>query len=196
MPQRTGREKRQASQRFAHLVGALGKGPDGDRRCYDTSEFAGEGRFADEDPAPIFASRLEGLSRSLRAEQTRIHGLAAQYARAMQESFAPENRGRGECRVPNAPAASCALCSFSMHTSIHSGGTGYIRHSPRNGFNSLFRALPGDRALLPPSPAMMPSIIADLAPASGRQDHTISPSASSAARLASPNRPPHPAPRS
>jgi hypothetical protein len=53
--------------------------------------------------------------------------------------------------VPNAPAASCALCSFSMHTSIHSGGTGNIRHSPRNGFNSLYRALPGDRALLPPS---------------------------------------------
>jgi len=60
-------------------------------------------------------------------------------------------RGRGECRVPNAPAASCALGSFSMHTSIHSGGTGYIRHSPRNGFNSLLRALPGDRAILPPS---------------------------------------------
>ena len=30
-----------------------------------------------------------------------------------------------------------------MHTSIHSGGTGIIRHSPRSGFNSLFRALPG-----------------------------------------------------
>jgi len=25
------------------------------------------------------------------------------------------------------------------------------RHSPRNGFNGLYRALPGDRALLPPS---------------------------------------------
>src|SRR5580704_16306912 len=35
-----------------------------------------------------------------------------------------------------------------------------------------------------------------LTPASGRQDHTTSPSASSAARLASPKRPPHPAPRS
>jgi hypothetical protein len=47
-----------------------------------------------------------------------------------------EIRGRGECRVPNAPAASCALCSGSMHTSIHSGGTGNIRHSPRNGFTA------------------------------------------------------------
>src|SRR6266700_5043459 len=38
-----------------------------------------------------------------------------------------------------------------MRTSIHSGGTGYIRHSPRNGFNGVLRALPGDEFLLPPS---------------------------------------------
>ena len=35
----------------------------------------------------------------------------------------------------------------------HHRFTGFIRLSPRNGFNGLFRALPGDRALLPPSPA-------------------------------------------
>src|SRR6202043_4116601 len=40
----------------------------------------------------------------------------------------------------------------------------------------LLRALPGDRALLPPSPAELSS--ATLAPASGCQDHTTSPSAS------------------
>jgi hypothetical protein len=39
----------------------------------------------------------------------------------------------------------------------------------------LYRALPGDRALLPPSFA---DISATLTPASGRQDHTTSPSAS------------------
>ena len=66
-----------------------------------------------------------------------------------------------------------------MHTSIHSGGTGYIRHSPRNGFNSLYRALPGDRALLPPS-SLRSLLLKNLTPASGRQDHTPSPSASSA----------------
>jgi hypothetical protein len=33
----------------------------------------------------------------------------------------------------------------------HHGHTGPTRHSPRDGFNSLFRALPGDRAFLPPS---------------------------------------------
>jgi hypothetical protein len=49
------------------------------------------------------------------------------------------------------------------------------RHSPRNGFNKLLRALPGDRACLSPSPA---DNSANLTPASRRQDHTTSPSAS------------------
>src|SRR5216683_2958183 len=40
--------------------------------------------------------------------------------------------------------------------------------------------LPGDRALLPPSPA---EDSADLTPASGRQDHTTSPSADGSIRL-------------
>ena len=62
-----------------------------------------------------------------------------------------------------------------MHTSIHSEFTGITRHSPRNGFNGFLRALPGDRACLPPSPAELSS--ANLTPASGRQDHTTSPSA-------------------
>jgi len=42
----------------------------------------------------------------------------------------------------------------------------------------LIRALPGDRAFLPPSSAWCASIIANLTPASGRQDHTTSPYAS------------------
>src|SRR5450432_4438355 len=41
----------------------------------------------------------------------------------------------------------------------------------------LYRALPGDRAFLPPSPALLS---ANLTPASGCQDHTSSPSASGA----------------
>src|ERR1700749_751048 len=68
-----------------------------------------------------------------------------------------------------------------MHTSIHSGGTGYIRHSPRNGFNGFLRALPGDRALLSPSP-LRSLLLKNLTPASGRQNHTTSPSASHAVR--------------
>jgi hypothetical protein len=38
------------------------------------------------------------------------------------------------------------------HKRSHHGHTGITRHSPRNGFNGFFRALPGDRAFLPPSP--------------------------------------------
>src|SRR5258707_15619827 len=53
----------------------------------------------------------------------------------------------------------------------------------RNGFNGFLRALPGDRAVLPPSPTDMslskpgwPDLnSANLTPASGRQDHTTSP---------------------
>src|SRR5882757_3451349 len=53
----------------------------------------------------------------------------------------------------------------------------------RNGFNGFLRALLGDRALLPPSPADMflskpggaDLNSANLTPASGRQDHTTSP---------------------
>jgi hypothetical protein len=41
----------------------------------------------------------------------------------------------------------------------------------------LFRALPGDRALLPPSP-LRSLLLKNLTPASRRQDHTTSPSAS------------------
>src|SRR5260221_10401758 len=53
----------------------------------------------------------------------------------------------------------------------------------RNGFNGFLRALLGDRAVLPPSPTDMflskpgwaDSNSANLTPASGRQDHTTSP---------------------
>jgi hypothetical protein len=92
----------------------------------------------------------------------------------------------------------------------------------RNGFNGLLRALPGDRALLPPSsadlvlsaPGRADLTSANLTPASGRQDHTTSPSAATSfvsspfdrspvfrpalhhvARLTLP-RPPQPTPRS
>jgi hypothetical protein len=61
-----------------------------------------------------------------------------------------------------------------MHTSIHSGRTGNHPASPHAMVYGLLRALPGDRALLPPSPANMS---ASLTPASRRQDHTTWPSA-------------------
>jgi hypothetical protein len=54
--------------------------------------------------------------------------------------------------VPGAPAASCAHGVVSMHTSIHSEVAKIIRH-PHAMVYGLWRALPGDRAVLPPSPA-------------------------------------------
>jgi hypothetical protein len=60
--------------------------------------------------------------------------------------------GRGECRVPVAPAASCALGSGRTHTS-NNEYTGITRHSRTQWFYGVCRALPGDRAVLPPSSA-------------------------------------------
>jgi hypothetical protein len=58
---------------------------------------------------------------------------------------------------------------------VTTGSPEITRHSPRNGLNGFLRALPGDRACLPPSSVFRRT---DLTPASGRQDHTASPSAS------------------
>ncbi len=80
-------------------------------------------------------------------------------------------RGRRECRAPDAPAASCALCIGRTHTS-NNEYTGNTRHSPRNGFNGFLRALPGDRALLPPSSAVARQLDTSVG-ASGPHDFAV-----------------------
>src|SRR6266581_2500880 len=85
-----------------------------------------------------------------------------------------ENRGRRECRMPNAPAASRAEKN-KAHERSHHGHTGNHPAFPAQWFYGLLRALPGDQACLTPSPALL---IADLTPASGRQNDTTWPSAS------------------
>ena len=55
--------------------------------------------------------------------------------------------------MPGAQCARSRACSVVNTRVSHHGHTGNTRHSPRNGFNGFLRALPGDRALLPPSPA-------------------------------------------
>jgi hypothetical protein len=106
--------------------------------------------------------------------EPRLRIRATQCARVVHEISRPSNnRGRRESRMPNAPAASRAKCR--KHTSVvTTGSPDSTRPSLHNGFNGLFRALPGDRAFLSPSPALL---LADLTPASRRQDHTIWPSA-------------------
>src|SRR6202043_2100793 len=102
--------------------------------------------------------------------------LAARCARGLQEPSA--------LSIQRAQGMTGARCARSRAWSVvntrvsHRGHTGKRPAFPAQWFYGLFRALPGDRACLPPSSAEMAS--ANLMPASGHQDHTTSPSASSA----------------
>jgi hypothetical protein len=77
--------------------------------------------------------------------------LAARSARAMHDSSASENGGRRECRVLNRTRS--LVCEKWKHTSIVTTGRPNISAFPARWFYGLLRALPGDRAFLPPSPA-------------------------------------------
>ena len=101
------------------------------------------------------------------------------FARGLILNFPPShNRGRRECRAPDAPAVLRAKVKSSTHASHH-GHTGITRHSPRNGLRLIPRSPRGPGSFAPVI-GVMRSIIANLTPASGCQDHTTSPSASSA----------------
>jgi hypothetical protein len=56
--------------------------------------------------------------------------------------------------MPGAQCTRSLACAgvVSMHASIHSGGTGNIRHSPRDGFTVFFALSPVTSSFLPPSP--------------------------------------------
>jgi hypothetical protein len=98
------------------------------------------------------------------------------------QSFRPENRrGRRKRRGHDGPAA-------RVQKSAHGGhhrSTGYTRRFLRNGFNGLFRALPGDEFLLSPSSVDFLCAqfrldlrrIHELDTSNGCQDHTALPSA-------------------
>ena len=122
---------------------------------------------------------------------TRLRDPAACFARVLSSTSRPQFRGRRECRTLGASAAACAVVESTRVS--HHGHAGNVRHSPRNGFNGFLRALPGDRACLPPSP-LRSLLLRNLMPASGHQDHTTSPSAGPRARQSRGSRPPHPAP--
>jgi hypothetical protein len=74
---------------------------------------------------------------------------ASQPRDAMRPSRAFISRpqgGRGECRMPAAPAVSCAI-GVIERTRVTTSTPESPGIPARNGFNSLCRALPGDRAL-------------------------------------------------
>src|SRR6266403_4283433 len=78
--------------------------------------------------------------------------------------------------MPGAQCARSLVCEKKQtHEHSHHGHTGNHPAFPAQWFYGLLRALPGDQACLTPSPALL---IADLTPASGRQNHTTWPYAS------------------
>jgi hypothetical protein len=98
----------------------------------------------------------------------------ADRARGIDEISAPkEGVGNAGCPVHPQPRvrSSSARCT-RVFTAVAPKSPGI---PARNGFNGFLRDLPGDRAFLSPSLA---NESANLTPASRRQDHTTSPSAS------------------
>jgi hypothetical protein len=86
-------------------------------------------------PYFLFAAAMDCFaSLAMTAPQFQIHvrDLAARCARVVHLSLALFG-GRGECRVPTAPAASCALCIGRKHTS-NNEYTGTPGIPARNGF--------------------------------------------------------------
>src|SRR5229473_4516576 len=100
--------------------------------------------------------------------------LAAQRARGLLFLHALyEKRAQGKPGARCTRGLACKMVQKSAHE--HTGSAEAVRPSLRNGFNGFLRTLPGDRAFLSPSLA---NESANLTPASRRQDHTTSPSAS------------------
>jgi hypothetical protein len=86
-----------------------------------------------------------------------------------------KQRGHRECRARQAHPQ--PRVQNEKHTSVVTTGSPERSGIPcANGFNGFLRALPGDRAFLPPSSA--DDCPANLIPASRYQDHATSPSAS------------------
>ena len=106
---------------------------------------------------------------------TRLRLPAAGFARVLPSTCPSTVRGRREDRVPAAPMASRATKSTRVVTT---GTAGSARPSLHNGFNGCFVLFPVNQTLLSPSSARCASIVANLTPALGCQNHTTSPSAS------------------
>ena len=121
--------------------------------------------------SPRAASHISTLRfKQPHPRKPRPRDLAARCVRVVHEAFALRTEGRRrECRVPNAPAASCVIKNTRVS---HHRYTGNHPAFPAQWFYGLLRALLGDQACLTPSSALL---LADLTPASGRQNHTTSP---------------------
>ena len=112
--------------------------------------------------------------------RSQLRVLAALIARVLRR-FHPQREGAGDPqgRAQGRPGARCtrglACKKRKQDAHEHTGSAEAVRPSLRNGFNGFLRALPGDRLSCHRRHAGMNP--PDLTPASGRQDHTTSPSA-------------------
>src|SRR5882757_6047980 len=92
-------------------------------------------------------------------------------------TFAPfQRRGRKESRVHAAPEVSCAMCTEKC-AHEHTGSAEASRLSLRDGFTVYLVLTPATGFLATVTSQIIPQ---SLTPASGRQVHTTSPSASAA----------------
>jgi hypothetical protein len=143
--------------------------------------------------------RMTGVHAEIRIQISNSERCASAFSRRGAPEFCVDchplkKRGRRESRMRAAPAVSCA----NMHNKNaheHTGSAEAIRLSLRNGFNGLFRALPGDRAFLPPSPArnfVSRELDASVG-ASGPHGFAVR---DNSVRHLLPSRPPHPTARS
>ena len=110
---------------------------------------------------------------------------AARSARAMHDTFASrKTEGAGKAGCPLHPQPRVRNLS-EAHERSHHRSTGFTRPSLRNGFNGLFRALPGERIRLVTVVRGLrfcrtrsgPACLRELDTSNGCQDHTALPSA-------------------
>jgi hypothetical protein len=126
------------------------------------------------DPPPPGEGKKSRAIAMTRVVQTHLRIPAARRARSFAgNSRSLQTEGAGNAGRLVRPQATCAR--VEVEGTRVSQVTPKTPGIPRAMVYDLFRALPGDRALLPPSPA---DHSANLTPASRRQDHTTSPSVS------------------
>jgi hypothetical protein len=141
------------------------------------------------DASEYWIARFRGRRRPrvwhVRIHQTQPRLPATPGARVLLRTFRPEKiRGRGERRVPAAPVASCAKVESTRVSTADTPGHPAFPHAMVLTVSFALSLVTGlvchhrrrNEAPLKPGWAKVPS--AALTPASGRQDHTTSPSAS------------------
>ena len=140
---------------------------------------------------PIAAALVDhAMSAAFQEADKRFRSRGA-FRPSFANSFAPlRNEGAGNAGCALHPRSRVPKVAQLAHTSIQ--GSGNTPTSPAQWLYGLLRALPGERACLPPSLADRST---SLTPASRRQDHTTSPYAfvHPSARKSAPEqkRPPH-----